>query len=37
MFNDILRQDNNDMKKLSFNVIKNLIQYLTQTWEFLSA
>ena len=28
MFNDILRQDNNDMKKLSFNVIKNLIQYL---------
>ncbi len=27
-FNDILRQDNNDMKKLSFNVIKNLIQYL---------
>jgi PAS domain S-box-containing protein len=28
MFNDILRQDNNDMKKLSFNIIKNLIQYL---------
>jgi PAS domain S-box-containing protein len=27
-FNDILRQDNNDMKKLSFNVIKSLIQYL---------
>lgn len=29
MFNDILRQDNNDIKKLSFNVIKNLIQYLS--------
>jgi PAS domain S-box-containing protein len=28
MFNDILRQDNNDMKKLSFNIIKNLIQTL---------
>jgi len=29
MFNDILRQDNNDIKKLSFNIIKNLIQYLS--------
>ncbi|MBN1414425.1 MAG: GAF domain-containing protein [Bacteroidales bacterium] len=29
IFNDILRQDNNDMKKLAFNVIKNLIQYLS--------
>jgi len=28
MFNDILRQDNNDLKKLSFNIIRNLIQYL---------
>ncbi len=29
MFNDILRQDNNDMKRLSFNVIRNMIQYLS--------
>jgi PAS domain S-box-containing protein len=29
MFNDILRQDNNDIKKLSFNILKNLIQYLS--------
>ncbi len=29
MFNDILRQDNNDLKKLAYNVIKNLIQYLS--------
>lgn len=28
-FNDILRQDNNDLKKLAYNVIKNLIQYLS--------
>ena len=28
-FNDILRQDNNDIKRLSFNIIKNLIQYLS--------
>lgn len=29
MFNDILRQDNNDIQKLSYNIIRNLIQYLS--------
>jgi PAS domain S-box-containing protein len=29
MFNDILRQDNNDIRKLSYNITKNLIQYLS--------
>ncbi len=28
-FNDLLRQDNHDMDKLSYNLIKNLIEYLS--------
>lgn len=29
MFNDILRSDNNDLEKLSFNITRNIIQYLS--------
>jgi PAS domain-containing protein len=29
MFNDILRSDNNDLEKLSLNIIRNIIQYLS--------
>ncbi len=29
MFNDILRTDNNDLEKLSLNIIRNIIQYLS--------
>lgn len=29
MFNDIMRTDNNNLEKLTFNIIRNLVQYLS--------